>query len=49
MPDTVVEFKHMTTNEPDEIWEIRRRGFVSDVPQHAAIINYNKNIRLPNH
>jgi len=42
MLHTVVELKHVATNEPNEIWEIRRRSLVSDVPQHAAVVDYNK-------
>lgn len=38
----VVELKHVTTNEPHEVWEIRSCSLVSDIPQHAALINYNK-------
>ena len=41
---TVVEFKHMAADEPHQVWEIWRCGLVSDVPQHAAIVNYNKRI-----
>ena len=40
MPHTCIDVQHILADEPDQIREIRSRGFISDVSQHRLVVNY---------